>query len=112
MLRRELRQLGGPLLGGDGAVWSRRYTKAGDHKVCSEVAQLVVRLGVQRVVVGHTVQQGGRVTSRCGGRLLMADVGLSRAIAGHATALVCSDGGDLRAVYAGGQQQPLQLQEG
>lgn len=49
---------------------------------------------------------------RCGGRLLMADVGLSRAIAGHATALVCSDGGDLRAVYAGGQQQPLQLQEG
>ncbi len=50
--------------------------------------------------------------TRCGGRLLMADVGLSRAIAGHAAALVCSDGGDLRAVYAGGKQQPLPLQEG
>lgn len=66
--------------GGGASIWSSceprvalhcptvRYDVRCATQVCSEVAQLVVRLGVQRVVVGHTVQQGGRVTSRWVGR--------------------------------------------
>lgn len=88
------------LLGGEGAVWSRRYIQAPNEQVrpsgnivsvvaspqhglfllgatahtalrmcclpqvCAEVAAVAERLGVQRVVVGHTVQRGGRVSSR------------------------------------------------
>eukprot|EP00198_Chlamydomonas_reinhardtii_P005657 XP_001694993.1 set/thr protein phosphatase [Chlamydomonas reinhardtii] len=101
--RRELAEL---LLGGEGAVWSRRYIQAPNEQVCAEVAAVAERLGVQRVVVGHTVQRGGRVSSRCGGQLLMVDVGLSRAIAGEMAVLTCSNG-VLRAVYGEGQEQEL-----
>ncbi|KAG2437192.1 hypothetical protein HXX76_005856 [Chlamydomonas incerta] len=101
--RRELAEL---LLGGEGAVWSRRYIEAPSQQVCAEVAAVARRLGVQRVVVGHTVQRGGRVSSRCNGQLLMADVGLSRAIAGKMAVLTCS-GGVMKAVYGEGQEQEL-----
>lgn len=43
---------------------------------------------------------------RCGGQLLMVDVGLSRAIAGEMAVLTCSNG-VLRAVYGEGQEQEL-----
>ncbi|GLC65418.1 hypothetical protein PLESTF_000291200 [Pleodorina starrii] len=96
------------LLGGEGAVWSRRYMRSPPKEVCGEVAEVVRRLGVERVVVGHTVQQGGRVSSRCGGRLLMADVGLSRAIAGEMAVLHCS-AGRLDVMYGSGQVERVAM---
>ncbi len=50
-------------------------------------------LAVRRVVVGHTIQEGGRASVRCGGRLVMADVGMSRGVGGrlgHVMALECA----------------------
>ncbi len=44
------------------------------------------------MVVGHTVQGGGRPTVRCDGALVMLDIGMSRELGGrlgHTAALVC-----------------------
>ncbi|GFR48398.1 hypothetical protein Agub_g10292, partial [Astrephomene gubernaculifera] len=94
------------LLGGEGAVWSRRYERAAPQQVCSEVAEVAARLRVARVVVGHSVQRGGRVSSRCGGQLVMADVGISRAIAGEMAVLECT-AGQMRVLYGDGQSERL-----
>ena len=34
-------------------------------------------VGVERVVVGHTIQEPGGITAACGGRVLRVDVGMS-----------------------------------
>lgn len=39
--------------------------------------QVLQQLGVQRLVVGHTPQAKGRAATRCGGRLLLLDTGMS-----------------------------------
>ena len=49
-------------------------------QVCLKIADVCKQLGVSRVVVGHTVVVGGKVAELCGGRLIMADVALSRAM--------------------------------
>lgn len=36
--------------------------------------------GVTRVVVGHSVQAGGQITSACGGSVWRIDVGLSKGV--------------------------------
>lgn len=58
-------------------------------------------LGVATIIVGHTITDSGRAETRCGGRLVMADVGLSRHAWGNMGALVC-EGGRLRALHAHG----------
>lgn len=62
------------------------------------------QLGVSRVVVGHTVMD--KVEVLCGGELIMADVGLSRAIlgkAGHVVGLECK--GPSPQTMAAGEQE-------
>eukprot|EP00983_Pelagomonas_calceolata_P050487 1141992-Pelagomonas_calceolata.AAC.6 len=49
-------------------------------QVCADVAMVCEQMGVSRVIVGHTVQTSGEVSEMCGGKLVMADVALSRAM--------------------------------
>jgi hypothetical protein len=67
-------------------VWSRRYTQTtsgrnispwSEHK-CEEIDQLLSTLRVSRIIVGHTPQENNRVLSRCGGKLLVVDITMSR----------------------------------
>ena len=57
----------------DGPVWSRVYSDPG-HEDCARLAQVESRLGLARMVVGHTVQKDG-VTSACGQHVWRIDVG-------------------------------------
>uniref|UniRef100_A0A7S0X0G7 Calcineurin-like phosphoesterase domain-containing protein n=1 Tax=Chlamydomonas leiostraca TaxID=1034604 RepID=A0A7S0X0G7_9CHLO len=70
------------LLGGKGAVWDRSYVSAEEEQVCDTVAAVTAALGVGRIVVGHTIVEGGRIANRCGGALLMLDLGVSTAYGG------------------------------
>jgi hypothetical protein len=55
--------------------------------------QVLARLGVRRLVVGHTPQAPGRAAARCGGRLLLLDTGMSSGMLGSpAAAWVCHPG--------------------
>jgi hypothetical protein len=57
-------------------VWTRLYSRAPDSAACDTLAGVLQGLGVERMVVGHTVQTTG-ITSYCGGRVWCIDVGMA-----------------------------------
>lgn len=57
-------------------VWTRLYSREPTVAVCDTLSSVLERVGVERMVVGHTVQRTG-VTSFCGGRVWAIDVGLA-----------------------------------
>lgn len=95
------------LLAPDGPLWYRGYATGG-LEVQTQVESLLQRLGTTRFVVGHTVQQGGRVTSRFGGRVLLIDTGMVFS-GGRASALELQDG-KLTGIYDDGRKPIEQLQ--
>jgi hypothetical protein len=83
----------------DGPVWSRVYSDPG-HEDCARLATAESRLGIARMVVGHTVQKDG-VTSACGQHVWRIDVGMSRAYGGPIQVLEIA-GGHVRTLREGG----------
>ena len=74
------------IMGPDAVVWTRLY--AGDTpEVCQTLTQTLNLLDVDRMVVGHTVQQGG-ITNGCDGRIWRIDVGMARHYGGSPAVLV------------------------
>ena len=57
-------------------VWNRVYSRQPDAAACDTLEQVLGSLGVERMVVGHSVQETG-ITSYCGGRVWCIDVGLA-----------------------------------
>jgi hypothetical protein len=57
-------------------VWTRLYSREPTAEACDTLSSVLERVGVERMVVGHTVQRTG-VTSFCGGRVWGIDVGLA-----------------------------------
>ncbi len=57
-------------------VWTRLYSSQPTTAACDTLDLVLGRMGVERMVVGHTVQGGG-VTAFCGGRVWCIDVGLA-----------------------------------
>jgi uncharacterized protein (DUF1786 family) len=56
-------------------VWTRALGAA--NVDCAVVTDALAKLGVQRMVVGHTVQDHG-ITSACGDAVWRIDVGMSK----------------------------------
>lgn len=67
-------------------IWHRGYAVEDTEETCAELAQALEALHVSRMVIGHTVQEGG-ITHACGGRVFRVDVGLSRYYDGPIQAL-------------------------
>jgi len=72
--------------GDDSPVWSRVYSDAPSQDVCDTLSSVLDRMGVARMVVGHTVQQTG-ITAFCGGRIWAIDVGMARHYRGRTEVL-------------------------
>lgn len=61
------------------ANWGVLATRAvGKEEACLEVERNLERLGVSRIMVGHTSSEPGRVHMNCDQRIIFADVSLSR----------------------------------
>ncbi len=71
-------------------VWTRLYSNEPTVAVCDTLSSVLERVGVERMVVGHTVQHTG-VTSFCGGRIWTIDVGLAAHYGGRAAVLEIRD---------------------
>jgi hypothetical protein len=67
-------------------VWSRRYSDEVDAAACTELAEVLRSLGGERMIVGHTVQEGG-ITQRCGGDVWCIDSGMSSYYGGEVQVL-------------------------
>jgi hypothetical protein len=87
------------LFGGDGPMWYRGYLLNSETEACAEATKVLSKLGVKRMVVGHTTQRDGRIRSRCGGTILGIDTGIS-GYAGHNFAALEIHNNDAKALYA------------
>jgi hypothetical protein len=60
----------------DGPVWSRHYSAEPNAEDCAMLEQALETIGAARMVVGHTVHTEG-ITSACGQKVWMIDVGMA-----------------------------------
>ncbi|MCB9763439.1 MAG: metallophosphoesterase [Alphaproteobacteria bacterium] len=91
------------VLGDDSPIWYRGYLQGDELAACPELERALTALGAERMVVGHTTRRDGRIASRCGGRLLGIDTGISTHYGGHLAALELR-AGDAWALYPEGPE--------
>jgi hypothetical protein len=75
-IRKELDCPPKALLARDGPVWSRHYSDEPDDEDCRLLEKALDRLGAERMVVGHTVQEGA-ISPACGEKVWRIDVGMA-----------------------------------
>lgn len=75
----------------DSPVWTRAYGEPGAAD-CAALSATLGKLGVKRMVVGHTPQRAG-ITSDCDGKLWRIDVGLAAHYGGVIEVLEITDAG-------------------
>ena len=72
-----------PMLDDGGPLWTRRYgTGPLDAGTCGLLAETLAAVGAKRLVIGHTIQEGG-ISSACAERVYRIDVGMSAHYGGH-----------------------------
>lgn len=70
----------------DSPVWMRQYSDEVDGEDCLLLGDVLTRLGVKRMIVGHTVQEK-EITSFCDGGVWCIDVGMAAHYGGHSGVL-------------------------
>ena len=88
----------------DGPVWSREDTLCVPVTVEDTLLAALEKLGVAKVVVGHTVTPDHRIETRMDGKVVMVDTGMLSSVylGGRASALLVEDG-QMHAYYLGEQ---------
>jgi hypothetical protein len=72
-----------PMTDEDGPLWNRRYGSGSlASTTCGLLAQTLQAVGAKRLVIGHTIQEGG-ITSACQERVFRIDVGMSAHYGGN-----------------------------
>jgi hypothetical protein len=67
------------LVSANSPIWTRDLAQGSDKQICRNMLPAVMRMmDVTRIVVGHTPQETLVTGNRCNGRLLLADVAMSR----------------------------------
>jgi hypothetical protein len=90
-----------------GPLWFRGAATWDEATNTERVIALLAGVGVERVVSGHTVQGGGHIETRFGGRVILIDTGMLKShYDGRASALVIEKG-SFTAVYADGTSEVL-----
>jgi Icc-related predicted phosphoesterase len=75
-------------------TWARNFSDEADTTDCRQLREVLDRLGVERMIVGHTVQEKG-IKSACEGKVWCIDAGLSEYYGGHIEVLEI-EGGKIR----------------
>lgn len=83
----------GPLFTDAGPTWFRGQALCNEYTETSNLDAALAKLGVNRVLEGHTVSPSGRVLRRFDGRVLLLDTGMLQPVyKGRASALVFENG--------------------
>ena len=77
-----------PAVTGDGPLWYRGNSLENERVERERVAACLEMLGGRAMVLGHSITKGGRITSRFGGKVFRADVGMAYEGGGVPQALV------------------------
>ncbi|MFH1024543.1 MAG: metallophosphoesterase [Planctomycetota bacterium] len=81
----------GILMGLNGPLWCRDYAVKEEAALIPDLDAVFKAYSVSRMVVGHTVSKSG-IQTRCNGRVVMIDVGLSATYGGPAQCLLVEKG--------------------
>ncbi len=79
----------------DGPLWFRGYDQWSEEEGAPQVSKVLEAYKATHVVVGHTVQKGGRIRPRFGNKVFLIDTGMLSSYypGGRASALeICGDG--------------------
>ncbi len=79
----------------DGPVWFRGYDQWSEEEGAPQISKILEGYKATHVVVGHTVQKGGRIRPRFGNKVFLIDTGMLSSYypGGRASALeICGDG--------------------
>jgi hypothetical protein len=76
----------------DGPLWFRGYDQWSEEEGTAQIGKVLESYNAKRIVVGHTVQKGGRVRPRFGNRVFLIDTGM------------------LSSYYPGGRPSALEIQ--
>ncbi|KAG1087935.1 hypothetical protein G6F42_020438 [Rhizopus arrhizus] len=87
------------IFGGVGPTWYRGYALEEEDEICSVLDEALELLEANRMVVGHTVQHDGAIRTRCNGKIILIDIGISRAYNSGKGALEIR-GKEVSALYA------------
>lgn len=95
-----------PILGNQGPLWNRILSLSPKEGfVCEKVLQTLEITNAGKMVVGHT-PQFGQPRTRCGGKLVLADVGFSQGYFGHYLALEHFEDGSYQIMEPLGRPDP------
>ena len=98
------------LRGAHAVVWARDYSQRDEARCdCAKLEAVLGALpGAARMVVGHTIQDGG-ITAACGGRVFRVDVGMSAGCGdGEPEVLeILGDGASVRRLAEGAQPEAM-----
>ncbi|KAJ7285135.1 Metallo-dependent phosphatase-like protein, partial [Mycena rebaudengoi] len=70
----------------NGPFWYRGWATDSDEKVCVDVEKVLAKTGTRRMIMGHTPDFNG-IVSRCDGKIIIIDTGISHAYGGVLSAL-------------------------
>jgi len=76
----------------DGPLWFRGYDQWSEEEGTAQIGKVLESYNAKRIVVGHTVQKGGRMRNRFGNRVFLIDTGM------------------LSSYYPGGRASALEIQ--
>jgi len=100
-------EMGGWLcVNSDGPLWFRGYSQWNDKEGTPLIEKVLQVYKTAHLVVGHTPQRTGRITSRFNGRLLLIDTGMQHSYDqfGRASALEIQNDGKFVAQYMDHQE--------
>lgn len=85
----------------EGPLWFRGYDQWSDEEGGPQVDKILQSFKANHLVVGHTVQKGGRIRSRFGGKVFLADTGMLSSYypGGRASAIEIEDSVKFTADY-------------
>jgi len=66
-----------------GPLWNRFFIKGSEKEVCKELDKVLKVTKAKRMIVGHTVQDYGKINTRCDNKFIAIDIGLSNCIGNY-----------------------------
>jgi hypothetical protein len=97
-------------VGTDGPLWFRGYDRWSEEEGSAQVDKILQSFKADHLVVGHTVQKGGRIRPRFGGRVFLIDTGMLSSYypGGRASALEIENHVKFTAAYMDQQEVLLE----
>jgi len=67
----------------DGPLWTRYYMDTPEEQLCGELEKVLETTKAKRMIIGHNVQEFGKINTKCQSKLILIDVGLSNCIGNY-----------------------------